>query len=118
MYHGEIDSEAVFDPAMLSGVFGQIKNKNKADTAAEQVIRPIGLPRDRSQPLPYIALLLELGNESTHRTSKSKIKVTVPKSPASGVFRQLTEDWMDTTKDLALGKYTGSELFNKSDESN
>ena len=70
VYHGNIDTEAFFDPTMLSAVFGQVKNKSKADTAAEQVIQPIGLPRDRLEPLPYLALLFELGNDSNHGAAK------------------------------------------------
>jgi len=41
------------------------------------MLRPIGIPRDARDPLPYVALHLELGNESSYRQSKSKIQVTV-----------------------------------------
>jgi hypothetical protein len=87
VYHGNIDTKAVFDPAMLSAVFGQVKFKSKADTAAEQAIRPIGLPRDPSEPLPYLALLFELGNDSDHGAAKSKIKTTTPTSATT--FQEL-----------------------------
>ena len=96
VYHGDIQAEAIFDPAMLSAVFTQVKFKNQADTTAEQAIRPIGLPRNLSRPLPYLTLLLELGNESAH----SKIKVTIPKHTAKDEFQNLTEDWLAAAKTL------------------
>ena len=105
MYHGNIDTDAIFDPAMLSAVFGQVKNKSKADTAAEQAIRPIGLPRDRSEPLPYLALLFELGNDSNHIATKSKIKVTTPTFTTG--FQELTDNWLAAERDLVRGKEQG-----------
>ena len=103
VYHGDIQAEAIFDPAMLSAVFTQVKFKNQADTTAEQAIRPIGLPRHHSRPLPYLALLLELGNESAHRTAHSKIKVTIPKHTANAKneFQKLTQDWLAAAKTLS-----------------
>jgi hypothetical protein len=76
VYHGYIDTEAFFDPVMLSAVFGQVKFKTEAD----------GLPHDFSGPLPYLALLFELGNDSDHGATKSKIKVTTPTSTTKGKF--------------------------------
>ena len=101
MYHGDIQADAVFDPAMLSGVFGQVKFKSKTDTTAEQAVRPIGLPRDLSQPLPYLALLLELGNESCYATTHLNIKVTTPEAALEGQFQKLTEKWVAATSTLA-----------------
>lgn len=103
VYHGDIQAEAIFDPAMLSAVFTQVKFKNQADTTAEQAIRPIGLPRHHSRPLPYLALLLELGNESAHRTAHSKTKVTIPKHTANAKneFQKLTQDWLAAAKTLS-----------------
>jgi hypothetical protein len=98
VYHGNIDTEAFFDPVMLSAVFGQVKFKSKADTAAEQAIRPIGLPRDPSEPLPYLALLFELGSESEHRAIKSKIKVTTPTSTTT--FQELRKNWLAAVEAL------------------
>lgn len=92
VYHGDIDADAVFNPAMLSAAFGQVKYKSKADTTAEQAIRPIGLPRNSTEPLPYLALLLELGNESHHGKTHSKIKVTIPKATEKDKFQSLTEN--------------------------
>jgi len=100
VYHGDIEADAVFDPAMLSAAFGQVKFKSGVDTTAEQAIRPIGLPRDLSQPLPYLTLLLKLGNESNHQITHSKIKVTIPESAAEGKFQELTENWLDAAKSL------------------
>jgi hypothetical protein len=95
VYHGDIKADAVFDPAMLSATFGQVKFKSGADTTTEQVIRLIGLPRDLSRPLPFLTLLLELGNESNYQITHSKIKVTIPKSAAEGEFQKLTKNWLD-----------------------
>ncbi len=102
VYHGNIDTEAFFDPAMLSAVFGQVKNKSKADTAAEQAIRPIGLPRDRLEPLPYLALLFELGNDFNHGATKLKIKVTTPTFTTR--FQELTDNWLAAERALVRGK--------------
>lgn len=102
VYHGDIGTKAFFDPAMLSAVFGQVKNKSKADTAAEQAIRPIGLPRDLLEPLPYLALLFELGNDSNHGGIKSKIKVTTPTSTTS--FQELTHNLLVADRALVHRK--------------
>ena len=78
VYHGDVNADAVFDPARLSAAFGQVKYKDKADTTAEKAIRPIGLPRDITNPLPYLALLIELGSDSHFQSTGSNIKVTTP----------------------------------------
>ncbi len=101
VYYGDIDAKAVFDPAMLSAVFGQVKFKSKADTTAEQAIRPIGLPRSLSGPLPYLAMLFELGNDSNHGATKSKIKVTTPTTKDE--FRILRQNWLSAVE--ATEKY-------------
>ena len=100
VYHGDINADAVFDPAMLSAAFGQVKYKNKADTTAKQAIRPIGLSRDLTEPLPYLALLLELGNESHHGTTHSKIKVTIPEATKKDKFQSLTESHLVAAEPL------------------
>ena len=104
-YSGDIRKEAVFDPAKLSGVFGQVKFKAESDVAAEQAIRLIGLPRDPSEPLPYLTLLLELGSEANHRETGSKIKVTTPTSTVT--FQKLREEWLDAIKALESYKSAG-----------
>ncbi|KIM80231.1 hypothetical protein PILCRDRAFT_9777 [Piloderma croceum F 1598] len=100
VYHGDINTDAFFDPAMLSAVFGQVKFKSKADMTAEQAVRPIGLPRDLSRPLPYLAFLFELGNESFHGATHSKIRVTIPKPTTKGKFKRLTENWLAAVEAL------------------
>lgn len=60
-YTGSVAPLAIFDVAQLSAVVVQIKYKTQADTKAEAALRPIAIPRDTSHPLPYIAILMELG---------------------------------------------------------
>jgi hypothetical protein len=106
-YHGSIATGAVFDPMMLSAAFGQIKNKSKPDTTAKIIIWLIGLPHNLSQPLPYLALLLELGTESFHNATHSKIKVTTPKEVMmpkpneKGKFQVLVDNWLAAVQALA-----------------
>ena len=103
VYHGDINADAVFDPTMLTAAFGQVKHKNMADMTTEQVIQPIGLPHDLSAPLPYLALLLELGNKSHHGSTHSKIKVTVPEAAKEDKFQILTDHHLvalETLQDL------------------
>ncbi|KAF8806748.1 hypothetical protein BYT27DRAFT_7223930 [Phlegmacium glaucopus] len=98
--------QAIFDPTMLSAVFGQVKFKSKADTTTEQAIRPIGLLRSLSGPLPYLALLLELGNDSDYGATKSKIKVTTPTSTMEDEFQILRQNWLTAIE--ALEQYQAS----------
>ncbi|KAK2463806.1 hypothetical protein APHAL10511_004111 [Amanita phalloides] len=74
LYDGPINPDSEFDPSRLSAVIGQVKNKVAGDKKAELAIRPIGLLRNRLQPLPYLAILMELGNESEHQATGSKNK--------------------------------------------
>ncbi|KDR70163.1 hypothetical protein GALMADRAFT_103308 [Galerina marginata CBS 339.88] len=76
VYHGDISAEAVFDPADLSAVFGQVKHRDDDDRVA-RMFQPIVLPR-RNRPIPYLSLLFELENESEYATTGSKVKVTTP----------------------------------------
>jgi len=94
VYFGSVDEGAVFDPDLLSGGVWQIKYKEAADTMAETGMRPIGIPRDLDRPLPYFAMLMELGNESSHKGIRSKIKCT-PSEVPSDQFRQLSQSWLD-----------------------
>ena len=92
---------------MLSAAFGQVKYTNKADTTAEQAIRPIRLPRDLSEPLPYLVLLLELGNDSDHDATHSKIKVTIPEATKKDEFQRLTESYLvaaEALRDYQAGR--------------
>jgi hypothetical protein len=54
--------DEIFDVAKLSAAVFQSKYKTKADTKAEHVLRPIRILSD-IHALPYLAVLLELGNE-------------------------------------------------------
>ncbi|KAF8324209.1 uncharacterized protein EI90DRAFT_3076333 [Cantharellus anzutake] len=65
IYFGSVEPEDVFDPDKLSGLVVQVKYK-KGDTSAENNLRPAGIIRDRKAPLPYLALLMELGTESKY----------------------------------------------------
>jgi hypothetical protein len=85
-YKGSVTADSIFDIENLSAVVVQIKNKDRPDTKAGPALRPLGIPRRVGRPLPYIALLMELGNESRHRKSNSKIKVTASPLKDAGTF--------------------------------
>jgi hypothetical protein len=100
VYFGSVSPNANFDPSLLSGGVDQIKFKANTDTKAEIALRPIGIPRDLNRPLPYLALLMELGNESLHRATHSKIKSSVSQPLSDDGFQRLVEDWMAAVKRL------------------
>ena len=81
--------DAVFDPSRLSGVSGQVKLKRLGDLQAEIRIQPLGIPRDPRDPLPYLALLMELGTESGYR-GHGKIKATPSEPTSREKFSNLT----------------------------
>jgi hypothetical protein len=60
LYLGSVDPDSEFDPSRLSGSVRQVEFKVAGDKKAEATIRPIGIPRDRQQPLPYLAILMEV----------------------------------------------------------
>lgn len=94
------EADAVFDPSRLSGVSGQVKWQLSGDLQAESRIQPLGIPHDPCDPLPYLALLMELGSESEYQ-GHGKIKAT-PFNPISpDKFSELT-----TTLTTAAKKYT------------
>lgn len=97
-YSGSIGATDIFDPTMLSAIVVQIKNKGQADTNAELGTQPIGVPRNAPQTLPYIAMLLEFGNNSCHRSTNSQIKITTPKNPGS--FSSLEYDYLSAVRNL------------------
>jgi hypothetical protein len=66
-YDGPVAPEAIFDPSRLSGASVQVKFDLAGDPQAESRIRPFGIPCDPHHPLPYLALLMELGNESNYQ---------------------------------------------------
>jgi len=97
-YTGDIAEDAIFDPAALSAVVAQIKLKATADMDARDVLRPVGILRDLNQPLPYLALLMELGNESRHQPTSTKC--TVPQVCSNNTFQTLTDNWIAAAKQL------------------
>jgi hypothetical protein len=99
-YHGSVSPDAIFDPNMIGGFVLQIKNKAEAATPAEKTVRPIGIPRDLDRPLPYLTLLMELGNESVYQDTRSKIKTTASQPPSYGQLRKLTNDWTAAVDEL------------------
>jgi hypothetical protein len=99
-YLGSVSPDAIFDPALLFPIVGQIKFKSRGDAKAEQELRPVGITRDLSDPLPYLALLMELGAESTYQETRSKVKSTAAEPAPDGTFQQLTDDWLAAVKRL------------------
>jgi hypothetical protein len=100
IYKGSIAADAPFDIANLSAAVFQLKYKSRADTKAEPALRPHGIPRDLHQPLAYFAVLMELGNESYHRGTHSRIKVTPSPPLADGAFEELHNKWMSAVQAL------------------
>ena len=96
---GPFEADAVFDPSRLSGVSGQVKLKVVGEPQAESRIRPLGIPRDPRDPLPYLALLMELGSESNYQ-GHGKIKATPSEPTSTNKFLELT-----TTLATAAEKY-------------
>ena len=87
-YDGPVDGNEKFDPSRLSAVAAQVKFKAACDKKAELAIRPTVVPRDRRQPLPYLALLMELGSESEYQESSSKIRCTASEPLPDGKFEE------------------------------
>ncbi|KAK2467164.1 hypothetical protein APHAL10511_000713 [Amanita phalloides] len=97
VYHGRVDTDAVFDRSNMTGIAGQVTFNASGDLQAETVIRPFGIPCDRSHPLPYIALIMELGCESDYEDCPqgcliNKIKPTTFRSTNDGEFSRLKRD--------------------------
>jgi hypothetical protein len=108
LYRGSVAKDAIFDPEALSGGVGQVKFKAEADTNAEEKIRPLGVHRNLRQPQPYLALLLELGNESEHKGISSKVKLTFPEPLEDGAFEKLVKEWYTAATKLEDARKTGS----------
>jgi len=98
MYTGSVAADAVFEPSNLSAGVFQIKYRSQAESKAESELRPIGVPRNLPHPLPYLAVVFELGDESAH-VSGSKIQVTAS-PPGMDSFSTLRSNWMAAVKDL------------------
>lgn len=99
-YTGSVADTETFDVANLSAVVVQMKYKVKADTKAGPALRPLGIPRNLYRPLPYVAILLELGNESCHQKTGSQIKVTPSPPLVTGQFENLQNQWMSAVQRL------------------
>jgi hypothetical protein len=99
-YHGPIRADAPFDPSYLCATVVSMKFKGAADTRAESAVRPIGVPRDIYQPLPYLAVILQLGTETNHKATGTRFEATA--SPAiRGVFEGLWNKWTAAKDTLA-----------------
>ena len=107
MYLGDISPDAIFNPTLLSGLFLQIELKVDGDAKAESAMRPVGISRDLSQPLPYLAILMELGTEANYQATGSKMKSAVFPAPQHGAFKELTDEWVTAAE--ALECYQGRE---------
>jgi len=95
IYSGSVAADAVFDPSQLSVISGQVKFTTEGKKAAEFAIRPIGIPCDPEKPLPYLTLLMELGNESKYQESHSKVKTVASEPAVDGEFARLTAEFAD-----------------------
>ena len=100
-YDGPVDGNEKFDPSRLSAVAAQVKFKAAGDKKAELAIRPTVVPRDRRQPLPYLALLMELGSESEYQESSSKIRCTASEPLPDGKFEEYCDALDAAEKKLA-----------------
>jgi len=103
VYFGDLSPGAKFDVNQLGGFVIQVKNKSKSASPKERDLPPTGIPRDLDKPLPYLTCILELGNDSRHQDTKTKIKATVPEAPSPGRLRELTGDLLEAQE--ALQKY-------------
>jgi len=98
-YAGPVDDDSNFDPAMFSSIVAQVTYKSTGDVMAGQTLRPIGIPRDPYDPLPFVALLLELGNESSYQKSKSKI-LAIASEPGDVDFQTLKNNFSTAVETL------------------
>ena len=91
IYHGSVHEESIFDPSLLSEIPGQIKFRDNGERVAELGIRPIGVDRDLDNPVPYLAILMELGCKQRFKENGKKIKYSASDLPVDGEFRSLVE---------------------------
>jgi hypothetical protein len=94
-YHGSIEPEARFDPQLLRGLVIQVKNKIAGDVKARREMRPMGVPRDKTLPQPYLSLVLELGTESRYQATGSAITVEIG-SGDQATYGTLVDAWNKT----------------------
>ena len=96
-YLGNIADGAVFDPTKLVPFFGQVKHEISADTSAARKLRPIGIPRVAN--LPLLALLMELGTDTPHK-SGSSIQKTISSPISDEAFENGQRALFDAQKIL------------------
>ncbi|KAF8525579.1 hypothetical protein BU17DRAFT_74439 [Hysterangium stoloniferum] len=94
------EANAVFDPSCLSAAVVQVKFKAAGDKKASFKMRSLGIPRDLRKPLPYLALLMELGNESNYQENHSKIISMACKPVVDGEFEELFSHFAAAVKTL------------------
>ena len=99
-YHGSVDPHSLFDPSLLSSIAVQVKFRIAGDGNAELAIRPISVVRDLDKPLPYLAILMELGCEQCFKSNGTKIKYLASEPLADGAFRTLHKAWDAAAKNL------------------
>ena len=104
VYFGSVAEGEVFDPSCLSAVAGQVKYKSEGSPKAGDAIGLFGASRHPSEPLPYLALLMELGNESKYQETKSRIKLNAADALVDGKFPELTQDLIDAVNKLKSQK--------------
>jgi hypothetical protein len=90
-----------FDPDRLSAIIVQVKNKTTGDPRAGDALRPIGIPNDLPEPLPYLAILMELGTESTLEGGEN-MTTLVPSTTERPLFQNLRSMWTKAAKELRL----------------
>ena len=57
-------------------------------------MHPLGISCNLDRPLPCVAILMELGTETSHRATHSKIRCMPPETPHDQ-YQQLRRDWVD-----------------------
>ena len=100
LYLGSVHPNSIFDPSLLSAVVVQVKYKTTGDKNAEHAIRPIGVPRDHNPPLPYLAILMELGSTSRYQETRKRIKYEAPEILPDSEFGILHKAWKAAENDL------------------
>lgn len=110
-YNGSVDDDAVFDCDKLSACVIQVKLKKHPDTTAMRSLRPIGIPRS-NDPLPYVAIVMELGCKSVYRSpsnsEKHQVQFLSPDAVSSADFVALREKRLSAKRKLDLVKKTKS----------
>jgi hypothetical protein len=103
---GAATTDAVFDLATLSAIVVQVKFKSADDDEqAGDSLRSTWILREHSRPLPYLRLLMELGNESVYKDTGCKIQTMIPPYKTDTDFRMLVDVWLTAEDDLDEYEY-------------